>query len=632
MLLIPLVYFLFATATMVVLTRQKFGKCLPLVMMLSAFSLYFSQFIFQTFSVGFWLNIVFAITPIPLLVIYRKDWKFFKQNFFTTGLIIFIVAFLAVALYDFNRVFIRYDERMHWGPMLKEMLRLDKFYTVDASHLMVHKDYPPIMQLFETFWLKLCGSFSEARAEQAMHTFELSLVIPFLSEELSIRKKSVKHIIRNLVTLMSIVVIVLFLDQHAVIHTIYVDYCLAITVVYLLLTIVFRKQNTKKPDLFLYSELIIGLSFLVLMKQTGLPFYLLVLVFFVIDTLAIRRYKELPKHDNIYTLITIAVVAIIPILTWFEWNQYIKDQPQQFKISDLSITELPGILSGVQGEEWQQTTSRNFLTALWKENITSSWLSLPYVPCIIIGLILVFLAYRASRKHIKKLRIAYLGAILLLSSIAYAFMMLILYVFSFGPNEGPSLASYNRYMSTYIIILWVVPILILTFSSIKDAKSSPKVIYIMLAVALLVNSPSSYTRLAPAIHKHSKFTFQVTAEELAKAMPKEEASVFVEAQDMRAFLIFMQYYAITLKMNIAQYSLPVGDNVAPEEYFNERVKPEMLQYEYFFVCNTTPEFLQAYGTLYPTDTKIENGNLYAISNDADNFKLEYFTNVSPACK
>ena len=153
----PLAYFLFLTAFLVCLTKRSFGKCLVLGMMLSAFLLFFSQLIFGTFMVGFVIGVICAVAAIPLGVIKRKDFSKFKELYFTSGFVVFLVLYIVVYIYDLNRGFSRWDELSHWGMMVKEMVRLDKFYFAKESNLLVHKDYPPIMGLFETFWLKLCG-------------------------------------------------------------------------------------------------------------------------------------------------------------------------------------------------------------------------------------------------------------------------------------------------------------------------------------------------------------------------------------------------------------------------------------------------------------------------------------------
>ena len=52
----PLLYLICATGFLVLISKRTFGKCLPVTMMLSAFSYFVSQALFKTFKVGFAIN------------------------------------------------------------------------------------------------------------------------------------------------------------------------------------------------------------------------------------------------------------------------------------------------------------------------------------------------------------------------------------------------------------------------------------------------------------------------------------------------------------------------------------------------------------------------------------------------
>ena len=52
------IYLLLAKSTTVIIYKKTFGKCLPLTMMMQAFTLYLSQMIFKTFNIGFYIFLV----------------------------------------------------------------------------------------------------------------------------------------------------------------------------------------------------------------------------------------------------------------------------------------------------------------------------------------------------------------------------------------------------------------------------------------------------------------------------------------------------------------------------------------------------------------------------------------------
>ena len=160
-------YFLLANLSTVIISNKKFGKCLPLTLMSLAFLLFFSQIIFKTFSIGFYIGIVYALLSIVYLFYKRKDKKILKEvkeNYLTPSFYSFITILILITILDFNRTYSHWDEFSHWGEMLKEMIRTDKFYSATTSVLQAHKDYPPILQLFELYVIKLGGVYKESIA------------------------------------------------------------------------------------------------------------------------------------------------------------------------------------------------------------------------------------------------------------------------------------------------------------------------------------------------------------------------------------------------------------------------------------------------------------------------------------
>src|SRR5574344_458490 len=135
-LIIPLLYFLLFNGTLTVVFKKKFGECLPLTLVITTLIMFISQLLFKTFNVGFYLNIFVAVL-FPILLGYfkfiAKKKLELKENYFTKGFFIFVLLYLFVMILDFNRTFSQWDELSHWGVMVKEMFRLDKFYSVDAS-------------------------------------------------------------------------------------------------------------------------------------------------------------------------------------------------------------------------------------------------------------------------------------------------------------------------------------------------------------------------------------------------------------------------------------------------------------------------------------------------------------------
>ena len=188
--IIPLIYFLLTNALLVFVSKKSFGKCIPITLFFTSFVYFFSQILFSTFKVGLVINILLPIVFVALLLIKRKnkdEIKCFKENYFSTGFYSFIFLFVLLSIFYHDRYFNIWDEFTHWGVMVKEMIRTDHFYSSNLSTLLFHKDYPPIIQIFELFYTTISGGYAENTVTIALHLLEFTVFIPFIE---GINKKS----------------------------------------------------------------------------------------------------------------------------------------------------------------------------------------------------------------------------------------------------------------------------------------------------------------------------------------------------------------------------------------------------------------------------------------------------------
>ena len=606
-LFIPLIYFILTNGLFVLLFNKSFGKCIPITLIISTFTLYISQFLFKTFNIGVIINILFPFVFLLLIFIKRKkeNVQVFYKNFFSNGFYIFLVIYICIYIFDFYRVFTKWDEFSHWGVMVKEMYRLDRFYSVKQSTLMVHKDYPPIIQLFEFFYSKLCGGYKEAYLERAIHLLNLSFFIPLFSEKEQSKKQV---LLKTLLITISIFMIYLLFDRHNIINTIYVDYTMAITTAYLLATISIEKDLFQK---FTIINLSLGLTFLLLIKQMSLPLYAMILFLFIMNILLKEKGKRLSK-ENLKKLCKIAILLIIiPILTMKSWNCYIEKLKieKQFDLKDIKIMELKNINNGTKGEKYQQQSIKNYFRAIKTENMTTSYLHITYLECFIITIVLLYVLWSLNKKTISKQQIILIGITLTLGYIGYSFVMLILYVFSFGPIEGPSLASFERYMPTFVLICLSLIFMLFIYNN-KTKKDLHKLV-MLTAILILIQSPLSINKCYPRIKKSQMSGFEKLANSI-KEKTKNKSKIYVIAEDsVGDYQFYIKYYLGDKTTNLVYFDLPVKDIENYEDYYNQNIKEYMLKFDYLFLAKLNKEFKEKYSFLFENNT-IEEGNLYKI--------------------
>ena len=128
----PLLFFLCLNASAVFAFGKQFGRMLPLTMISAIFTLYASQLFLGSFSAGwaFLWGAAAASLPLGIRRLKTSGRDFVRDTLFSEGLAAFLIIFFAAAVLLYGKHFRDWDEYSHWGMMVKEMLRLNRFYCV----------------------------------------------------------------------------------------------------------------------------------------------------------------------------------------------------------------------------------------------------------------------------------------------------------------------------------------------------------------------------------------------------------------------------------------------------------------------------------------------------------------------
>lgn len=608
--LIPLVYILFANASSVCIFKKKFLKLLPLTLLLSVFPLFLSGLIFSSFTIGIIINLLYALYFAFYIVKNKKNQKVleeFKKNYFTVGIAVFFVLYLFLFIYDYNRNFKGWDEFSHWGVMLKEMFRIDNFYTVKDSTLLVHKDYPPFLQLFEFFFLKLSGGFSESGAIMSVHLLEFSIILSFISEKLVPNVKNIlKTAGKTLLIIGIILMTILLFDMHTIMNSIYNDYILSILVAYVMILIMSEKDKTSNSLLFTMSVVSV---FLLLTKQVSIAFYMMILFFY-----AICSYKKI-KLDKKTVIKLVVLLIVVPLLFYESWSMFVDrfDIIKQFKISDIKFGELYDVFFNASNAKHVIVT--NYVHTIFNVPITVfNLFDMTYFNSFILYSLLVLIFAIKNTKYTKKDMLKYYITILI-GFVGYSFLMLILYIFCFG-GEGYTLASFNRYMDTYLLIEYLSLFILFMKCNEEKLKVIPYVI-VFLAVTLTIQN-TYFEKIKPTYSKKN-----ITSEEgVANAIVEkvgEGKKVYLLGQNTDGFYQFaVKYYANPIVTNFYHYNLDTTCEDC-KQLFDAKIKNYMSEFEYLYVLNTTDEVKEKYDFVF---SNIENGKIYKIIYSNDKIELE----------
>ena len=610
------IYIVFFTFSLMNICKKKFEHVLPFTFILSALSLFISQFVFKTFIIGYILCLIFALEfLVKGLFINKLKFKEFKTKYLTKGFVSFSLLYLLVIIYDFNRFFTHWDELSHWGKMVKEMFRLDHFYSIKSANLLVHKDYPPMISLMQLFFTYLSGGFNEIYLIRILHLFEGSLILSFIP---LINDKGKNLIYKSYFCVILVFLLTLLFDTALVVNSIYTDYVMALLAAYIIINVIKIKKINYR-NLIALSILNV---FLLLTKQVSIAFYLLILFAFVVKCLFNK------ENRNIRTIIrSIIFMIIIPMIFYFIWSFYIKSLGivGQFDLSKLKLGEFVGIAKGTVGESWQRKTIFNYGFAIMdKSIINSNMISLSFFQLFLIIEFIAFIKLLKEKEN-KKSLLTLMG-VFLLGTIGYIVLMLILYVFAFGMLEGPVLASFDRYMSTYILFCFykkIDKINLKEFYMVNNKVNLDNIknnMYLLFLVVILI-VPTAYLKVRPdqVLIRNKDFDeYRNIANYIDSKVKVNDKVYIIDQNEDNGAVYKINYFSNEIMTNNINYHLDTKIEDT-KDYFYKYINKDLLDYDYLYTYNIDSIFSEKYKFLC-NDT-LEERILYKIIKDKDGTKL-----------
>lgn len=478
------------------LTKEKFGRILPTTLGISVLLVYFSQFIFHTFNVGLALLALGAVGGFAVTWKNFLSEKKFFDKYFSEGFWAFLVIILFAALLDSGRWFYEWDEFMHWGKMVREMIRLDSFYCVPENQIFVNQDYPPFAQLFEFIWCKFAFSKSDGIMTMGMHVLQYSFIMPWSVEALQEKRtdKSQKKIPLFVVCMLIIATVICLFDVYNIANTIYVDILLGIMLAY---GLVFA---TRCDDTIIsFVELVVLLCALALTKQSAILFVLMIVGSYAMTVLFVNTNQRTFKH-YIINIIKVFFALGIPLIMGKIWENYVSKfySAKKFALENFSVAEIIDIASG-GGSDDQALCYDRFLDAIRKVPLTDGAVSISYLSMVIVTILVLVIAYINAKEIYTGKMLARDVLLIAGGSFAYAVGILCAYLFSLTGWEQTELASYTRFMTSFVLAeaLFVIYIVIKLFSYKGIDVLNIKYLLVILVLAIVITSPNSLVKIMP---------------------------------------------------------------------------------------------------------------------------------------
>jgi hypothetical protein len=442
-------YCIFIAAAYAGVFNRKFSESLAPAFFIHIFVIFVGAVFFHHVTWGIAAGIVFALLLIVLKCIRAKSisqaLRDLAGQFNDTGFIIFIVFYAFIAISNIGKHFMDWDEFNHWGIFLKETLRIDDLYCVSPKNI-GHKDYVPAITLFEALWCRMSLRFEEADAYRAIQMLQFSMILPMIRDRengVVVRNKriNVYSIMTDFFKAVFVLALPLLFSGQSFYHTIYQDMifgCLIFYCVYL----VWSDISDEKYRAFVLT---ISLTMLVLSKMVAMAFLPMVVVYYIVSSVLFHKENGMKK---IYW----GIAVFVPFLSWVLINKYISiyvpPNGDGQTYSGISISDFINVFSHDGAVSYQADVQKAYLSALIHTGTVGGFSYIAVLAVVMAG-IFAFIIVNKSRKE--KIELLLLELWIVLAGIAYALIMYYLYMTAFGEYEARALASYSRYMSSYLI-------------------------------------------------------------------------------------------------------------------------------------------------------------------------------------
>lgn len=542
--------------------------------------------------------------------------------------IAFIILYTVVFLFDLNRGFTHWDEMSHWGPMVKENLRLNQLYSVEQSQLQVHKDYPPVLALIETAWSSLCGGYSEKYLYKGLHMLIASMLFPMATYFYRSEDKIVEWMGVFFVAVPFLMVCtVLSLDDGNLLTTIYADGAMAVTAAFCIFLVLTLREYKRNEELIL----IIAFSFLMLVKQIGFEYFCLCFLLLILISIKDCLLEENKK----YIFKRISLLFIIPMLFRTSWNIYTKMNHigSQFGLAKFDMDIFKSVVMRTDENTWQYKGTIGFLDALYTKPLillgehVISYTDL-FVLCTILYLFCIFLQKRMK----KNFYVIPMFIVCIVSSVGHVIMMWISYMFMYCENDFLGLACWERYMN----VIWLfngIVLVFLFFELFFELLNKKLFVAFIMCVGVIcigiIYLSETHTFLKFSLQNNSSLKDYYEEAEFILENTDEDSSIFIVTQGHTGYFEYVfQYLTMPRLYNNEYYSL--GKPYSEEDNWTRDISTEKFleileHYDYMYFWGVDEQFIEKYGKALDTanDVIFANGYLYSIKYDHDeNMKLD----------
>lgn len=669
---LPLIYTLISgIAGTVIFNKRKFGTALPLAIMFHTTVIIILALVFHDLRYGLVVGIVLFILTIAYDIIQNKNIMSIVTKIMSFDTLLYILIYSILFIANKYQMYSDWDEFSHWGPMIKEMYRINDFYFA-SDRIFAHKDYVPFVTIIEYIICKCAGVYRESLVYQAVQVFMISMFMPLLGQIECFIKSRAKIMFEILSIITAITSLVLLQNSFSVFHSIYTDLPFGLVCGFGIAHVLFVKVQQEYGTTNNITcevnplEWMVIMTSIIMTKMMGiifLPVIVFMSIIVLFDKKSLLSMIKIQLFQTIFPLIIFATYK-------YESKLYLDISGEQSfdgALNGIVVLITKGFTMDYQKDVLEKYIS--FVTVGYSL-IASRGTYLVLILLVVLLLTLLYLMLCAVLKNevfikktkkvsiteisllIKKdslisnsvfyntrkqIRLTILSIVLI--GIYYALWMYILYQVCFSEYEAVGLASFNRYMGSYIASIILLSVYIINYFGIlcyvRNGRNDNNIInrniiyiigiFITCAIVWYDNASGKIQKeYLEYVNQDNDFeVYNNVASNISEKVKENDESIILIQQNANGNEYIRYNYALLDKFkNVSWKSIRKTETEKYEGdiwsviFTEKELLDNFSQYDYIYIDMIDQFFIDDFGYIF--DQVPEVGNLYKVDIDEKN--------------
>ncbi|MBP3631084.1 MAG: hypothetical protein J6J23_06345 [Clostridia bacterium] len=465
----------------------------------------------------------------------------------------------------------------------------------------------------------LGNKFVDGYMYMSMNLLSISMILPIFDN------LNGKFNIKNVaIAIIGLVLPLIF--NASFFASIYVDVFLGLMFAY----IVYTYLSCKRIDYVLFANLSLACFVLCVVKAAGLGLCLIALIIIVLDSIIFRRQEIKEFFRNKINILVCLLPVVAVVVAKVSWNCYLT----VFKLNeawDVSAVTFKSVVKAfVHPTAYQLQIFREFIRRSFVSYF-GGCINLSLVAMMIL-MCLVYLVPSIWDK--KKGRDFYFAIALFVGFIVYLVSTLILYWFTYGAYEATTLASFERYCSTYLVacimLLFYKYVVEMFGDSVENTTKSNFLKYFGVALTLIAFTFVPMITVINVAFNPTREARMVTSdfENFASGLDSEKDRVWFIHCDSSGYYYHQAVFVAKPLMLNDCYTWSPGEsrsesdlwsyNISKDDWANE-LKTGNFTYVYIQQADTI--FKETYGSLFESIDDISDYSEYKVQLDGEQVKL-----------